>query len=75
MMSNDSVLQAACYGCGVMAQYGGEEYITACTGLLPGNSEFFCEKLGLSRKLDFAFSEGRFGIGREGRVVVVDFKV
>ena len=29
---NDSVLQAACYGCGVMAQYGGEEYITACTG-------------------------------------------
>jgi len=34
MMLKDSVLQAACYGCGVMAQYGGEEYITACTGLL-----------------------------------------
>ena len=30
-------LQAACYGCGVMAQYGGEEYISACAGLL-----FYC---------------------------------
>ena len=27
-----------------MAQYGGEEYITACTGLLEAG--YFCEKLG-----------------------------
>ncbi|KAK2573809.1 Importin-5 [Acropora cervicornis] len=29
------VRQAACYGCGMMAQFGGEEYINACAEVVP----------------------------------------
>lgn len=32
---NADVRQAACYGCGVMAQFGGEEYINACADVVP----------------------------------------
>ncbi|XP_078381779.1 importin-5-like [Oculina patagonica] len=32
---NADVRQAACYGCGVMAQYGGEEYVSACAEVVP----------------------------------------
>ncbi|CAH3175486.1 unnamed protein product [Porites lobata] len=32
---NSDVRQAACYGCGVMAQFGGEEYMSACAEVVP----------------------------------------
>lgn len=50
-----------------MAQFGGEEYITACTGLL--KLGIFVMSWELNQKRYFTFSKDRFGNGKkEGKV-------